>query len=209
MNPIQKSEESDSRKWYIATAITCLIAPAFVSLIVLTVLDCKKRFEKNDAILFSSIGAFVYALSFAVIFAAVMPSIPGPMPVEMVFVMIVMPAIAALYLFIVYFLHARYARRLARCLSLVKNEHITSLDELGMILGTNTKQTKKYVLRLIKKGFLDGAIINETKRLILFSKSIWTKQKFECENCGAVLIYDYGHLLVCDYCGQALPVKRY
>lgn len=190
------------------TAAACLGfgVPAFAVMIASTVLEFKKNVDKrNDAILFSGLGALIFALTYSVM---VVTSGDVREFAPILFFMAVPQSICAVYLFTVYAVHARLARRLSKCLSLIKNDHITSLVELGMILGLREKKIKKSVLRLIRAGRLPGASVDEANGEILFTESIWAKQRFICRNCGAELTVDFGHTLVCEYCGQALPISR-
>ncbi len=198
--------EPDRSKWYIATGLMCvLVLPAFVFIVIFTFSAFKKSMEKNTAILYSGLAAFLFALTYFLIF-----TLTGNLREwEMTSVFILPQTALAVYLFAVYVLHARYANRLSRCLSLVQNDHITDLDELGYILGLHEKRLKRYVKRLIKMNRLDGAGIDEAAGEIVFTKSIWAKQRFVCPYCGAETTVDYGHTLVCEYCGQALPVKKH
>ena len=197
-------EDPKKSKWYIAAVIACFATPASLVLLVFTIEEFKHNIkEKNHAILFSGIALSIFAATYGFLFL-----IYDSPTWTLYSIMVVPQAIMGLYLLIAYGVHARFALRNARCLSLVRNDHITSLSEIGTILGLNEKQTKKCVQRLIASGDLSGAAIDETTGTILFAKSIWAKQKFVCKNCGAALIVDFGHTLVCEYCGQALPVTR-
>ena len=193
----------DQNKWYIATAVGCFFGLAFVFLIKFTVQDFKKDIKRNNAILYSGIGALIFSLSYVFCLFATGFLVP-----EFIYIFVVRQAVMAVYLFIVYAVHIRCTHRWSRCFSLVQNDHITSLDELGNILCLNEKQIEKCVTHLINAGYLEGAFIDKEKREIVFSKSIWANQRIICENCGAELIINYGHTLICEYCGQALPVKR-
>ena len=121
--------------------------------------------------------------------------------------LVALGTIMAVYLFIVYPIHARRSRKLSGCLTLIKDDHITSTEELADILGVRESGVHRLVSSLIRKGFLEGAEIDKAQHEIIFRKSVWAKQKAVCRYCGASLIVDYGHTLICDYCGQALSVE--
>ena len=199
------NQEPSRNKWYIVTALCCLcVFPAYIFVIVFSITEFKKNLQKNTAILYSGLGAFVFSMTYIVIFL-----ITGVLKDwDMTSLFTLPQMILAIYLICVYALHARYANRMSMCLSLIQNDHITSLDELSGILGVNADKVKKYIKRLIKTKHLDGAMIDETKNEIVFTKSIWARQRFVCRYCGAESIVNFGHTLVCDYCGQALPLTR-
>jgi Ca2+/Na+ antiporter len=197
-------KDPEKSKWYIAAAVACFASPAAVALLVLTIIEFHRNIKKkNDAILYSSIALMIFAVGYFIMFAAT-----DSLDWTLLSGMVVPQAVMSVYLFIAYVAHARYARRNARCLSLIKNDHFTSLFELGSVLVLNEKQIRRCILRLIDAGELDGASIDEASRTIRFAKSVWARQRFVCKNCGAALTVDFGHTLVCEYCGQALPVNK-
>ncbi|MBR4727831.1 MAG: hypothetical protein IK080_08085 [Clostridia bacterium] len=195
----------DKSKWYYATAVGCFAFPVgYVWLIVNTVIEFKKHIRKNSAILYSGLGAAVFSLTYFILF--VMTSEEDDYLTGLSF-MWLPQAIMAVYLFIVYPIHARRSRKLSGCLTLIKDDHITSTEELADILGVRESGVHRLVSSLIRKGFLEGAEIDKAQHEIIFRKSVWAKQKAVCRYCGASLIVDYGHTLICDYCGQALSVE--
>ena len=62
--------------------------------------------------------------------------------------------------------------------------------------------------QLIKMGELSGAEVNNTNDEITFKKSVWAKQKFICKSCGANLVVNFGHTLICEYCSGALEIQN-
>lgn len=194
-------------KWYIATAVSCFVFPiGYIWLIVNTVIEFRKNISRNRAILYSGVGAAVFSLLYFLVF--IILSDEDNSFLFDLWLMWLPQAIAAIYLFAVYAIHWNRSKNLSQCLMLVKDEHITSIDELAMITGATAKSVVRRVSRLIKKKYLDGADIDETHREILFRKSIWARQRVACDYCGAELTVNFGHTLICEYCGQALSVKR-
>ncbi|MBQ6268005.1 MAG: hypothetical protein IJK64_09590 [Clostridia bacterium] len=198
-------KDYDTSKWYIATAVGCLACPVgYVWLIVNTVIEFRKHIRKNRAILYSGLGAAIFSLTYFIIFS--MTSDEDDFLMGLSF-MWLPQAIMAVYLFIVYAIHARRSRKLSACLMLIKDDHITSTEELADILGVRESGVNRLAASLIRKGFLEGAEIDKAQHEIIFRKSVWAKQKAVCRYCGASLIVDYGHTLICEYCGQALSVE--
>lgn len=84
------------------------------------------------------------------------------------------------------------------------------LDEIGAAVGKDYKQVKMDLEEMIKKGWLEGAYINESTYALVLPKDMEMPaekqsegRKVECAGCGATNTV-YGDTGECEYCGSAL-----
>lgn len=84
------------------------------------------------------------------------------------------------------------------------------LDEIGAAVGKDYKEVKADLERMIKKGQLEDAYINESTYELVLPKNMEKPtekkpegRKVECAGCGADNIL-YGETGECEYCGSPL-----
>lgn len=208
----RKNYDMERSKWYIATAIGCLLFPVgYVWNIVNTVLDFRNLRHKNTAILYSAIGSAIFS-AFMFMYLGALDIETNAVEELRTFLIMAAPyllaGVQAIYLFAVYFIHARRCRVLNRTYDLIEREHITRISQLSEILCFSKRHTVKTLRSLIKEGYLQNAEIDEENDELVLKQSIWAKQRVICQNCGAELTVDIGRTLVCNYCGGALKAKR-
>ena len=100
------------------------------------------------------------------------------------------------------------AGKTALALSVICDEHITGIYEIGNICGMNDVETGKAIERLIASGELPEATVNRSHGTVEFIRSPWEKQLMICKDCGAEVLVLRGETLVCEYCGSALFAKK-
>jgi hypothetical protein len=192
-------------RWYAATVIGCFAFPAgAVWLLINTVHEFRKNTQRNNRILYSGIASGIWALTYSVLFLLDLEA--GDNLFFGLAFMWAPQAVMAVYLIAVYIIHTRYSLAQAKVLSLIKNDRITSINEISYILGTEQAKAKKRIRRLIKSGALEGASVEGDE--VAFKNSVWAKQRVSCRSCGAALVVDFGHTLVCEYCGGALSCVK-
>lgn len=198
-------------KWYIATVIGCFMPEiGIVWNIVNAIIEFKKHKERNTAILFSATGSFIFSV-FMTFLIGIVSGMSGQTGSGLFYIMVLLylPALLmSLFLFAVYYFHLKRSKWLPRIFSIIKNDHITSISFINEIFGIGEKRIIKYINFLVKLGDLDGAYIDKNEKEVMFTISIWAHQLVSCQNCGAELVVNFGHTLICDYCGSALRVKR-
>lgn len=101
--------------------------------------------------------------------------------------------------------------------SLVVNERLKAIDQIASIVGKNYSDVKSDLQKMINKGMIKNAYINESLRLIVLTethhtgyaepKSVNTNSTrvVTCECCGANNTISFNHA-ECEYCGS--PLKR-
>ena len=211
MSKLMKKRDLQKSKWYIATVIGCFLFPVgFVWLIVNTVIDFKTRKEKNNAVLYSAIGATIFSLFMSgyIVMVSYMSSEEKTGQTYYLALIYIPALVIAAYLYAVYFVHFHRAKQLSRIFYLIQTDHITSISRLAEITGLDKKATIRHLNTLIKMGNLKNAIVDEKHGEVILKESLWAKQRVICQTCGAEIIVNFGHTLICDYCGGALMVKR-
>ncbi len=113
-----------------------------------------------------------------------------------------------IFLLIAYGILMRRNRCVHKCLMLICNEHITSVERIAEILGISPEKAGILLKKVIDAGLLEGASLPENSDELVFTKSIWAHQHVVCENCGAELFVNLGQTLTCAYCGGALKARR-
>ena len=195
-------ERYKTRLWCIATVIGCVIPFGIIISIWLTVCEVRKSTRPNKVILFCAIGALAFAVTMSGYI--LWGSFAGNLKTYGLALMYIPAGVQAVYLFCVYPPLFRRTKSLELCLFLVQNEHITSISQIAEIVGVKQDKTVSYLNLLIQLGKLDGAKVSLDQDEILFTKSVWAKQKVVCKSCGANLVVNFGQTLVCEYCNGAL-----
>ena len=196
-------------KWYISTVIACFVPIGFILTVICNILEAKYVTKRNKSILYSGIGAIMFSLfmSSCVIWTTFVGDLDKN--TYMLALMYIPAFLVSVYLFIIYGVLSKRAKRFAQCILLIQNEHITSIPEIAEITGMTKKETVSVLRKFIKMGGLDGADMDSAENEVVFTKSIWAKQKVSCKNCGASLVVNLGHNLVCSFCNHPLePYKK-
>ena len=192
--------------WYITTAIGCFVPFGIIFSIFCTIHDVKHNTEQNKSILHCATAALIFSLFMSGYILWL--SFAGNMDTYALAWMYIPAFILAIYLYCVYFILARRAKFFNQCILLIQQEHITSIPQISEIVGLPHAKTISVLKKLIKMGELNGAGVDEVNSEVIFTKSIWAKQKFICKSCGANLIINYGHTLTCEFCNGALEIQN-
>ncbi|MBR6922857.1 MAG: hypothetical protein IKH51_11740 [Clostridia bacterium] len=198
------------KEWYIATAVGVFVFPVgFIWNVINTVIDYKRNIKKNNAVLYSAIGATIFGLFMSGYVLFVSLGMNDTEGTAMFLMYMYAPTIVlAVYLYAVYFISAHRCKYLSRIYSLIELDHITSVPLMSEILGINRARTRRYIKKLGKMRYLKDVKIDEKTGDIILKECIWAKQRVICQNCGAEITVTFGQTLVCEYCGGALMVKR-
>lgn len=188
--------------WIIATVIGCIFPFGIIFSVWCTVYEVRHSMKVNKTILHCAIGAMIFAvvMTGAILFS----SFTGNLDTYGLVVIYIPSWIQAIYLFCVYLPHFRRAKQMEQCLFLIQTEHITSISQIAEIIGVKNGKVISAIQRLSKLGILDGTQVAKEQDEILFTKSVWAKQKVVCKSCGANLVVNFGQTLVCEYCNGAL-----
>lgn len=82
--------------------------------------------------------------------------------------------------------------------------HITSTQELAQTMGMKRVHIDREVSRMIRWGVLKDAQLDIASAKILLPKEEWADVRVVCKECGAELVINIGHTLVCPFCKTAL-----
>lgn len=192
--------------WYISTAISCFAPVLFFLPVICTVYEIKYNTNQNKTILYSATAALIFSLFMGgyILWGSFVGNL-GTYALAFAYI----PAlIISAYLFCAYIPLSKRAKLFSRCILLIQQEHITSISQISEIIGISETKTVSVLKQLIKMGELDGADVNNTNDEIIFKKSIWARQKFTCKSCGANLVVNLGHTLICEYCNGALETQN-
>ncbi|ATW26804.1 hypothetical protein [Candidatus Formimonas warabiya] len=106
-----------------------------------------------------------------------------------------------------------------RYIDIVVNQEITSIDNIAATLNVSYESAREHLERMMKKGYFEGAFIDESAREIVLSKkqSQGHTEKGTgladhmvvvlCKNCGANNTVAKGTIGECEYCGSHISVK--
>lgn len=200
------NENSMTNLWYASTALSCFLFPlGLIGIIICTVIECTKNIGHNKAVLYSGIASAIF--STFMILTVTYISYTGSLGTYFLAIIYAPGVVVSVYLLLFYAIIFRRSRIFRKCIILVREEHITSINTISEIVGKDEKRITSVLQRIIKMGELSGAEVDVKKSEVIFFKSIWAKQIVECYDCGAELTVDCGHTLVCEYCGSALHTK--
>lgn len=187
--------------WIVATVLGLYFLPVgLAGAAFLGWREFSRYARKNKTILYCGIATVIYSVTMT----AYTTLMPTGADVTIPAVVFGLPSIYGIAILCLYIFLTRRADAIARLYLLVQQEHITSIPQLCQITGFRREKTVRLLHQMIRLKMLDGAWIDESRQTVCFRKSIWTKQRFICDDCGAELIVDMGHTLVCEFCGSAL-----
>lgn len=110
------------------------------------------------------------------------------------------------------------AAKIKKYISLIVNQEITSIDDIAAAMALPYEITQKDIQKMIDKGYLVGAYINDiTREIVLPSKHKQDYKKHEdidankpnvqmlvvtCKGCGANNKVKKGSVSECEFCGS-------
>ena len=196
--------------WYAVSLFGFFVFPVgFILLIVSTVHELRTQREKNEKILSAGVLLLFAALSMLCFLSvAAVTGDFGSMKYSYELIVYGPAALLGLLEILVYAVTAVRIGRLNTCRMLICRERITSVETLCEISGFSRRRLRRLIRALVRRGELVGASLGKTDADVVFTKSVWAKQRVQCLNCGAALTVDFGRTLTCEYCGGALEVKR-
>lgn len=192
-------------KWPLVITVTILCWPVGIFLIY-------KRISADNKSGRSSVNIMIIA-GIILLFLGVVAEIVGPDDksmavtgrIEYFFIFIC----SGLALTIAGFISKKNALKYKRYINIIINHNITHIDKISSQVSQSYERTLKDLNKMIEKGYLKGAYINEgTHQVILpIYEGLKTQDRIvSCKNCGANNTV-YENAAKCEYCGSPLTMN--
>lgn len=112
-------------------------------------------------------------------------------------------------------------QRFKKYRAIIIDHQMTSIDDIATAMSSNYSRARRDIKRMINKGYLDGAYINEdSKRVVLPKQYHNTNMKSDinnikqnsdaqvitCKGCGATNKVSGGSAGECEFCGSPLTI---
>ena len=112
-------------------------------------------------------------------------------------------------------------QRFKKYRAIIIDHQMTSIDDIATSMSSNYSRTRRDIKRMINKGYLDGAYINEDSKRVVLPKQYHNAnmksdinnikqnsdaQVITCKGCGATNKVSAGFVGECEFCGSPLAV---
>lgn len=209
----RNTEVSFWYSWYFIIAMLFIFWPAGVILMVKRLsMDRKAAMRRGKTI--GAVGIASYCLAAIGILACMSE---GAVTADDVTFILMFAAIGVVFRYISK-RTAREAANVRRYLAIIVNQNVRSIDSIASFIGNSYDDVKAELQKMIDKGYLRDAYINEAAREIVLpddapaqpeapnsTEAAPAKRVVACKCCGAKNVVE-GPVGYCQYCGS--PIKE-